>query len=336
MKRLIGAILALALTLGIGMTALAATTSIMLDGKNYTFMSEYGTYEEDGKTFVLEGSMVRVKEQGKADRVFYLTGSADASMAEDAGNWTNNTASTSESSVETNVVSDTSSSSVAHSSDISIEKTEGDPALEYRKYELFGLIYDKATDILSYQGQRVRIFTDTHMVDFNAQYTIEHCDLLGMIDVVVRRDPSIVTYNADGSLNVDAQIMGLSVLSAEDFASRDLTPWTKPQQNMTHADSSGQALSPAEKAAFYAEYRSLGITYDQTTDRVLYQNQTVRSFLDVKQSNGESFTSGQFHGAMTLMNQDYGTIDISILRDYSWPDAEGNGMISGVQVTNVK
>lgn len=335
MKKLMAAILTVALLLALGLSATAATTSIMLDGKQYTFFSEYGSYEADGKTFVLEGDSVRVKEAGKPDRVFMLEGTAETDVIQDV-NPTAGTAQSSAFSTDTEVAYDYITGAVASMSDTSVmmEEGDGDPAEKYLQYEPYGLTYDAASDILTLNGQRVRIFEDSYPIGDNGYSTLEHCDFGGTIDVVVSRDLSVRKYNPDGSYDPAGQLKGLSVLSAEDFASRDLTPWTNPQQ--TAVATSGQPMTPAEKAQHYAPYRSLGITYDEFSDRLIYQNQTVRRFLDVKQSNGEEFASGRFKGAMTSFSQDYGTIDISILRDYTKPDSEGNGTITGVQVTEVK
>ena len=45
--------------------ALAQTTGIAVDGKIYTFTGSEGTYEADGKTFIIGADTVTIKEPGK-------------------------------------------------------------------------------------------------------------------------------------------------------------------------------------------------------------------------------------------------------------------------------
>ena len=91
-----------------------------------------------------------------------------------------------------------------------------------------------------------------------------------------------------------------------------------------------------EKQAFYAPYAELGMTYDAKKDSLIYQGQEVRRFLDIQKSNGEAPDSGRFSGTITNLNNDSGTIDVTTIRDYTRPDAEGNGKLVGVRVENAE
>ena len=53
-------------------SALAQTTGIAMDGKVYTFTGGEGTYQADGKTFIIGVESVVVQEPGLPDRVLEL------------------------------------------------------------------------------------------------------------------------------------------------------------------------------------------------------------------------------------------------------------------------
>lgn len=328
MKKWITALFTLALALGLGAAATAAASSIAMDGKTYTFFSEHGTYEVDGKTFILEGQTMRVREPGRAERTFPLESSAGTEVIADAGMARADT----QRGTAYDVTYDQEAVSAEAYSETTIVAEEGiDNEPGYLQYAPYGLVYDAQRDILTYDGQRVRIFEDGYPVGDGAYCTLEHCDMQGIVDVTVQRDLSVRRYNPDGSFDPSGQITGLSALSPAAFAARDLSAWTSPRR--TSADASGEPMTADEKEAFYAPYRPFGITYDRAGDRLMYGGERVRSFLDVRQSNGEDFSSGRFKGTMTMFTEDDGTIDITILRDYAQPDSQGNGTITGIKVS---
>ena len=94
-------------------------------------------------------------------------------------------------------------------------------------------------------------------------------------------------------------------------------------------------MTAEEAAAFYAPYAECGVTYDAKTDSLFYYGQTVHTFLDVRKTNGESFSSGLFQGSMTSFTNESGTIDITTIRDYENPDADGNGKLIGMKEEEV-
>ena len=100
------------------------------------------------------------------------------------------------------------------------------------------------------------------------------------------------------------------------------------------AASEGEPWTAEEMAAFCAPYAPFGLTYDVSREALTYQGRTVRSFLDVKTSNGESFSSGKFAGTMTNFYNDAGEIDVETIRDYAQPDETGAGKLLGLRVTS--
>ena len=56
----------------------------------------------------------------------------------------------------------------------------------------------------------------------------------------------------------------------------------------------------------------------------------VRFLWDILTSNGEEPTGGNFHGTIRSLESQTGTIDIYTIRDFSNPDAAGNGTLTGI------
>lgn len=91
--------------------------------------------------------------------------------------------------------------------------------------------------------------------------------------------------------------------------------------------------TPTEKQAFFAEYAPFGLTYDPQTDALTYMGRAVRSFLDVRSSNGASLTGGSFRGSITQFCKADGEVDVETIRDYARLNASGEGTLTGVVVT---
>lgn len=291
--------------------SLAATTSVSVDGKDYVFYGDQSVYQADGKTFIIESQSNNTMVVSAVDvsTIALETDSATTIMA-------------------------TSDSSYAYaSSSTEITEDGSDRGISYDQYAQFGLSYDATTDALYYQGQRVRVFVDSYPIGDGAYASVEHCDLTGVIDVEAQRDLTKNQYNGDGSYTPGGTLTGLRKLSDDEFASRNLSPWTSPERNITFAYS-GESMTPQEKAAYYAPYAEVGITYNTSTDQLIYQGKAVRVFLDVRQTNGADFSSGLFKGTMTQFTNESGEIDISIIRDYALPDAQGDGKLIGVRIEN--
>lgn len=266
---------------------------------------------------------MRVREAGQTDRVLELVTSKDIAFVVPADMGEAYT--TTESDVEM-TISYTATSAVEGAA----------PAQRYDDYARYGMSYDQAGDALYYQGSRVRVFTDGYPLGDNTYACVEHVDPAGTIDVEAIRDVTAITYNPDGSYDPSGTLTGLSVSSTAAFAARDVEAMTMTNAQVAMADSAGGPMTRAEKVAFYAAYADLGISYDAQTDQVRYQGQIVHSLLDVQRTNGEALASGLFAGSMTQITEDYGDIDVTIQRDYSRPDAQGNGTIIGIIAQPVK
>lgn len=61
-------------------SALAQTTGIAMDGKVYTFTGGEGTYQADGKTFIIGADAVIVQEPGFPDRTLELARTQDTAI----------------------------------------------------------------------------------------------------------------------------------------------------------------------------------------------------------------------------------------------------------------
>ena len=90
---------------------------------------------------------------------------------------------------------------------------------------------------------------------------------------------------------------------------------------------------------FFAPYAAFGLRYDAASDEMAFQGQRVRRFLDIRQSNGEPLDSGRFHGSMTSIvccDDDQGEVDVEVIRDYTKPDANGDGALIGMMAERVR
>lgn len=354
-KTLEMAILGLMLALALCMPAMAQTTGIAVDGKIYTFTGGDGTYHADGKTFIIDKETVTIQESGKLDRVMLIERTADTDIVQDE-----QPAFIAQSSQEDSLsVSNQPSTAVTEhvQSAFLVEDanlTVGTEAMsEYAQssyvledavtinpecfvpYEKFGLSYDAASDILTYQGQRVRIFEDSYPVEEQSCAALEHVDDLGAVDIKALRDRSVRVYNADGSYDPAGTLTGLYVLSDAEFAARNINDWTNPGPVQSTAVE-GAEMTVAEKQALYAPYAAFGLSYDASTDKVTYQGSQVRRFLDIRKSNGEAMNSGRFHGVITSLSEEDGEIDVETIRDYTKLDADGNGTLIGMMVETVR
>ena len=352
-KALWTAVLGLVLTLVLCTPAMAQTTGIEVDGKTYTFMGSEGTYKADGKTFIIGAESVTIQEEGKPDRTLKLVHAPDMDVAQDVqpGSAQQDSESVAtfveepigeyvQSSSVTEETCETCISGTATEyaqSSYVIEDVSGANAVNperFKTYLKFGLSYDTAANALYYQGQRVRIFEDSYPLEDQACAALVHVDDQGTVDVKTIRDLSVKVYNADGSYDPSGTLTGLYVLSDKEFAARDLRDWTEPKQQSTAVE--GVEMTPAEKEAMYAPYAAFGLDYNAKADMLTYQGKRVRNFMDIKQSNGEALNSGHFKGAMTCIGGEYGEIDVETIRDFTKPDADGNGTLIGISMEQVR
>ena len=329
------------LALLLATTALAQTTCVNLDGRSYAFFGRPGTYEADGMTFVIGEDSVAVQRPDEAELVLALeTCAEDAIVTEGA--------SVAVSEVAIGAGDD---SVVAQYSQSALAEDEFSPEA-FSVYAPFGLSCDSVGEALYYRGRRVRIFEDVVQGDAIQEeagtcYELEYVDSEGTVDVRTVRDES-------------GTLLRLEQLSETEFQSRDLKDWTEPEIGVTaaegnvwtayaavEADEDAVAAkgmtaetsctewewTQADKQAFFAEYAPFGLTYDPLTDALTYMGRAVRSFLDVRSSNGASLTGGSFRGSITQFCKADGEVDVETIRDYARPNASGEGTLTGVVVT---
>ena len=207
-------------------------------------------------------------------------------------------------------------------------------ARHFEPYAEYGLSCDPESRTLMYQGQRVRSFTDAYSVSGGVCTIIEFTDEQGTIDLRTERDQTRLIRHADGSLSPEGLLTGIRALTGEESAVRSQGGST----SQTTATSEGE-MTAAEKQAFFAPYAAFGLCYDAASDEMVFQGQRVRRFLDIRQSNGEPLDSGRFHGSMTSIvccDDDQGEVDIEVIRDYTKPDANGDGALIGMMAERVR
>ncbi|MBE1555991.1 M56 family metallopeptidase [Sporosarcina limicola] len=231
-------------------------------------------------------------------------------------------------------------------------EANADSTKDFSQYKEYGLVYDKTTDKLTYQGKQVRYFEDFYPVGDYANTGIDFFDKNGSVDVHAIRDLTL-TKNPDGSLNPAGKLLGLEQSSQQEFDSRDISDFINPPQIyaiteantstaqelesdnpsivQTYAVESGPVPSPDELAKLYAVYEPFGVTYDKKQDCFYYDGKLVRQFVDILSSNGESLTGGKFQGFMRQVGSPDGEIDIKAVRDYKDLDADGYGKLIGIE-----
>ena len=339
--------------------ALAQSTGVYVNGKTYVITGSDGTYEMDGMTFVIEGDTITVTRPGEeelrlsleaAEETDVVEGAVSGSSVtvyavEDAGEaddgkihmiftedvQTENTASVgkvtvyscSEDEGSIHVVEDVSDA-ITSSEMYTVTYSGSDLTEEYSAYAQYGLGYDSTGNILYYQGKRVRVFEDGWALDDNSAATLEYFDDEGEVDV-------------RGLRNEQGEITGVEALSDAEFAARDLSAWMEPnvtRMEMTATD--GEELTPEELEAFFEPYAAFGLRYDAERDLLFYQDKQVRKLVDIRVSNGAEPGSGNFSGELTQLVYDGGEVDVTAIRDYEQPDAEGNGKLIGLNVEEIK
>ena len=90
----------------------------------------------------------------------------------------------------------------------------------------------------------------------------------------------------------------------------------------------------ATRAAMAAEYAPYGLTCDEDHHWYL-DGQRIRVFTDVLTSNGESLTSGDFHGTLRTFSGE-GFIDVRTVRDYEHCDEHGSGTLLYLESCDIR
>ena len=333
MKKVFGvSLLALMLVCLCCASALAQTTGIAMDGKVYTFAGGEGTYQADGKTFIIGVESVGVQEPGFPDRVLELHQTEGTEIMRDG-----HPAAAGQETDDSTVICEGTAAyeaaeAIAVYEQYSYSYPENDEAWarRFEPYAAYGLRCDPGSRMLMYQGQRVRSFTDAYSMSGGVCTIIEFTDEQGTIDLRTERDQTRLIRHADGSLSPEGRLTGIRAESAARSQGGSTS--------QTTATSEGE-MTAAEKQAFFAPYAAFGLCYDAASDEMVFQGQRVRRFLDIRQSNGEPLDSGRFHGSMTSMvccDDDQGEVDVEVIRDYTKPDANGDGALIGMMAERVR
>lgn len=210
---------------------------------------------------------------------------------------------------------------------------EPDKQTLFKIYEPYGMFYDAAKDQLFYNGKLVRWFEDYYPVGDKQEGATAGTDFFcekGIVDVYATRDLTNLPQNPDGSYDPSGILTGLKESSQEDFDSRDIEAIMNPPISEATAIEGGE-VSAEDLQNMAEEYRPYGVTYDPNTGQWYFNNEKVAHLLDILTSNGESPTSGNFHGSMRTFNSDNGTLHIRTVRDFAHPNQEGNGTLTGIE-----
>lgn len=199
-----------------------------------------------------------------------------------------------------------------------------------KRYEEFGMVYNSDKDELYYNGKLVRWFEDYYELNSGERAGIDFFNENGVVDVYAVRDLSNLIQHDDGSFDPSGKVVGLKEFSDKEFAERDINSIKNPLIEATYAGEGG-GLTADELQAIAGEYAAFGVTYDTRIDQWYFNGEKVRVFRDVLTSNGESFSSGKFHGTIRTLASANGTIDIYTVRDFANLDASGNGTLTSIE-----
>lgn len=198
----------------------------------------------------------------------------------------------------------------------------------FKPYEQFGLIYDSGKKELQYQGKTVRWFEDYYTTSDGSQAGNDFFNENGVVDVYAVRDFTSIVRSEDGSFDPSGKLVGVKEFSEAEFAARDIEAIKNPPSVVAIA---GDPPSTEELEERAKEYEAFGVTYDIKNDQWYFNGEKVRFFWDVLTSNGEAMTGGRFKGAIRTLGSADGTVDIYTVRDFSTPDASGNGTLTGIE-----
>lgn len=163
--------------------------------------------------------------------------------------------------------------------------------------------------------------------------------IIGEKSVVVqepgRPDRVLDLVHTDEQIITVRQSMGDSVAICEGTAAFEVSEAISLHKQYSCVCAEGSNVR-AERFEPYAKY---GLSYNPETGILIYQGQRVRRFLDIRQSNGEALNNSRFHGCITSIDcsdNDPGEVDIEVIRDYTQPDANGDGALIGVIAEKVR
>lgn len=160
----------------------------------------------------------------------------------------------------------------------------------YSLYAPFGLRYDGETDILTFEGKRVRHFTDS--VEVAAGGIVgtrcEHFDEKGVVDVYTVWEPR---DNGDGSVDPFGTLKGLRARTQAEFERQDVSILDGSASEYTVAYAVGDSI---EEGVPFAEefepYRVFGLTFEEVGEsgvgNVYLYGKRVKTFTDKKPDGG--------------------------------------------------
>ena len=170
--------------------------------------------------------------------------------------------------------------------------------------------------------------------------TLDDCvvtvSIPGADDVTVTAyDLEIATVCEEESV-VSSAVYDITATAEQGMAVALSTGTSSGVTHMEQTATSERAFTTKELKAFFEPYAAFGLRYDAELDLLLYQDKQVRTLVDIRKSNGEAPGSGKFSGELTQLVYDGGEVDVTAVRDYEHPDAEGNGKLLGLNVEKVK
>lgn len=205
------------------------------------------------------------------------------------------------------------------------------PAERFRPYEAFGLRYDAEQGELWFNGRLVRWFEDYYpLSEDGARAGTDFFNKNGVVDVYAVRDRSGIVRAEDGSYDPSGVLTGVEAFSEEAFAARDIEALQNPAPP-TAVAGDGE-LSEEELEAIAETYAPFGVTYDTGEKQWYYNGEKVCYLRDVLTSNGKSLTGGGFRGTMRTLPSAGGTLRVETIRDFTRPDAQGYGTLTGIKL----
>ena len=123
----------------------------------------------------------------------------------------------------------------------------------------------------------------------------------------------VLVYRVDGVWYVDPD----SWTRQSEVQPTNNTLLTRPEapSSTPQIAASDENMAMLQRSLLYAEYAPHGLAYDPSTDRMYYQGQLVRYFLDIVASNGKPLNGGEFSGTVRSHTTKEGAIDVYTLRD---------------------
>ena len=231
---------------------------------------------------------------------------------------------------------------VSHSLQAAARRAES-----FEIYRDFGLVYNRETGRLYWNGELVRYFEDMiPLPNGFGEFGIMHTTEGGTVDVRAVRDLSQMVFQ--GTIDRSLGLLGLEAFPQEEFDARDIEELLNPPQFQSVAVWPGQGtvlrggefsvtqvtsdpfLPPPHPpfAEDMLQFEQLGVTFYniwatecgrmafRTGSKVYYRGQLVRRFID---RGGHTSFSSSTPG---------GRIDMYVLRD-------DEGYVSGVEVTEI-